>query len=132
MRASTGGFLNWICDGNSNFSKGLDNSTGLNFDSELTNAIGSVFGFPRLTDESAAPAISTPADNIAAPNNACAANLPVSTTSGSNTITLTAGGNFPADIVNAGGLVGGGSVGVSDAGFPAGTTVVSGCRDRPP
>ena len=126
VRASTGGFLNWVCDGNSNFSKGLDNTTGLNFDSELTNTIGSVFGFPRLTDESAAPAISTPADNIAAPNNACAASLPISTTSGSDTITLTAGGNFPGDIVNAGGLVGAGSVGVSGTGIPAGTTVVSG------
>ena len=65
MRASTGGFLNWICDANTNFSKGLDNSTGLNFDSELTTAISTIFGFPRLTDESAAPAIGTPADNLA-------------------------------------------------------------------
>jgi hypothetical protein len=79
-----------------------------------------------LNDATAAPAISTPADAIAAPNNACAASLPVTTSSGSNTITLTAGGNFPADIVNAGGLVGGGNVGVSSANFPAGTTVVSG------
>ena len=126
MRASTGGFLNWVCDGNANFSKGLDNTTGLNFDSELTNSIGSVYGFPRLTDQSAAPAIAIPADNIAAPNNSCAADLPVSTTSGSDTITLTAGGTFPGDIVNAGGLVGGGSVGVSGTGVPAGTTVVSG------
>jgi hypothetical protein len=125
VRASTGGFLNWICDGNSNFSKGLDNSTGVNFDQELTNAIGTTFGFPRLTDESAAPAISTPADNIAAPNNSCAATEAVNTTSGSNQISL-ASGTFPADIVNAGGLVGGGNVGVSGAGIPAGTTVVSG------
>jgi hypothetical protein len=125
VRASTGGFLNWICDGNSNFSKGLDNTTGLNFDSELTTAIGSVFGFPRLTDQTGAPAIGTPADNIAAPNNACAASLAVNTTSGSNQITL-ASGNFPGDIVNAGGLVGGSSVGITNANFPAGTTVVSG------
>ena len=134
VRASTAGFLNWICDSNTNFAKGLDNTSGLNFDSELTTVIGSVYGFPRLTDTTAAPAVSTPADGQAAPNNTCAASLPVSTTSGSTTITLTAGGNFPADIVNAGGLAGGNStlsgspnnVGVVDADFPAGTYVVSG------
>jgi hypothetical protein len=125
VRASTGGFLNWICDSNTNFSKGLDNSTGLNFDAELGTLISTTFGFPRLTDESSAPATSTPADNIAAPNNTCAASLPVNTTSGSDTITL-ASGTFPPDIVNAGGLVGGGNVGVTNANFPAGTTVVSG------
>jgi hypothetical protein len=125
VRASTGGFLNWICDSNTNFSKGLDNSTGLNFDAELGTLISTTFGFPRLTDESSAPAISTPADGVAAPNNSCAATLPVNTTSGSDTITL-ASGTFPVDIVNAGGLVGGGNVGVSSTAFPAGTTVVSG------
>ena len=126
VRASTGGFINWICDSNTNFSKGLDNTTGLNFDTELTTTISTTFGFPRLTDESAAPAIGTPADNQPAPNNTCAASLAVNTTSGSNQITLTAGGNFPVDIVNAGGLVGGASVGVSNANFPSGTTVISG------
>lgn len=127
VRASTGGFLNWVCDGNSNFSKSLDNSTGKNFDTELTSVITGTFGFlPRLTDESAAPNIGTPADGVAAPNNTCAASLPVTTSSGTDTITLTAGGNFPPDIVNAGGLVGGGSVGITNADFPAGTTVVSG------
>ena len=125
VRASAGGFLNWVCDANSNFSKGLDNTTGLNFDSELTTTIGSVFGFPRLTDQTAAPAIAVPADGQAAPNNSCAASLAVNTTSGSNQITL-ASGNFPIDIVNAGGLVGGGNVGITNANFPAGTTVVSG------
>src|ERR1700733_882242 len=125
VKASVGGFLNWICDSNTNFSKGLDNTTGLNFDSELTTTISTVFGFPRLTDETAAPVIGTPPDNLAAPNNTCAASLAVNTTSGSNQITL-ASGNFPVDIVNAGGLVGGGSVGVSSANSPAGTTVVSG------
>ncbi len=125
VRASAGGFINWVCDSNSNFGKGLDNTTGLNFDAELTTTISTVFGFPRLTDETSAPAISTPPDNLAAPNNTCAASLPVNTTSGSDTITL-ASGTFPVDIVNAGGLVGGGSVGISNADFPAGTTVVSG------
>jgi hypothetical protein len=126
VRASTGGFLNWICDSNTNFSKGLDNSTGLNFDTELSTIISTTFGFPRLTDTSTAPATSTPADGQPAPNNSCAASLPVTTTSGSRTITLTAGGNFPPDIVNQGGLVGGGNVGISNASFPSGTYVASG------
>ena len=134
VRASTGGFLNWICDSNTNFTKGLDNSSGLNFDSELTTTIASVYGFPRLTDTSTAPAISTPADGQAAPNNSCAASLPVTATSGSTTITLTAGGNFAPDIVNAGGLAAGNpsltgspaNVGGVSADFPAGTYVVSG------
>ena len=125
IRASAGGFLNWVCDGNTNFSKGLDNTTGQNFDTELTNIIATNFGFPRLTDTSAAPAVATPADNLPAPNTACEAQLSVISTMGSNQITL-ASGTFPVDIVNAGGLVGGGNVGVSDANFPTGTTVVSG------
>ena len=125
VRASTGGFLNWICDSNTNFSKGLDNSTGLNFDAELGTLISTTFGFPRLTDESVAPAIATPADGISAPNNACAASLAVNTTSGQDTITL-ASGTFPPDIAGTGGLVGGGSVGITNANFPSGTTVVSG------
>jgi hypothetical protein len=125
VRASTGGFLNWVCDSNTDFSKGLDNSTGLNFDAELGTLISTTFGFPRLTDESAAPATATPADGISAPNNSCAATLPVNTTSGSSQITL-ASGTFPPSIVNAGGLVGGGNVGITNAEFPAGTTVVSG------
>ena len=126
VRASTAGFLNWICDGNTNFSKGLDNTTGQNFDLELTNTISTVFGFPRLTDTNAQPTITTPADGIAAPNSSCAASLPITTTTSGSTITLTGGGTFPPDILNAGGLVGGGSVGVTGTGIPSGTTVVSG------
>jgi hypothetical protein len=126
VRASTGGFLNWICDGDTNFAKGLDNSTGLNFDAELSTLISTTYGFPRLTDESSSPSISTPADGVPAPNNTCAASLAVTASSGSDTVTLTAGGNFPADIYNAGGLVGGANVGIVSADFPAGTYVVSG------
>jgi hypothetical protein len=126
IRASVGGFLNWICDGNTNFSKGLDNTTGVSFDTELTNLIGTVFGFPRLTDTTPAVSPGTPLDGIAAPNNSCAASLSVNTTSGSDTVTLSGGGNFAPDIVNAGGLVGGGSVGVTGTGIPASTTVASG------
>jgi hypothetical protein len=126
VKASVGGFLNWTCDGNTNFLKGEDNSTGANFDSELTNVIGTVFGFPRLTDTTPAPAIATPADGLAAPNNSCAAAFAVDTTMGSNTITVDGGGNFPVDIPNAGGLANGTSVTVTGTGIPAGTTVSSG------
>ena len=67
ITGSAAGFLNWICDSNNNFSKGRDNSTGVNFDTELGSLIGS-FGFQRLTDLSKAPTANggstTPADNI--------------------------------------------------------------------
>jgi len=72
VRASTAGFLNWICDSNTAFTKGMDNQTGKNFDAELTTLINGTFGFVRLTDTSAAPSITTPADNLAAPNTTCA------------------------------------------------------------
>jgi hypothetical protein len=127
VRASTGGFLNWVCDGNVNFQKGLDNTTGKNFDTELGTIIGTTNGFPRLTDESTAPAIGTPADHQAAPNNTCAAALSVNTTNGSSNITLAAGGNFPPDIVNAGGLPSPfNNVGVSGTGIPSGDFVSTG------
>ena len=126
MRASTGGFLNWICDGDTNFEKGSDDSTGLNFDVELSTLISTTHGFPRLTDMSAAPAIATPADGQPAPNTTCAASLTVTSNSGSDTVSLTAGGDFPVDIYDEGGLVGGANVDVVSADFPTGTYVVSG------
>ena len=127
IRASVGGFMNWICDGNVNFTKSQDNSTGINFDTELGTVIGTKNGFPRLTDESVAPVIGTPADGLAAPNNTCAAPLSVDTTSGLTTITLHGGGNFAPDIVNAGGLPSPfHNVGVSGTGIPSGAYVVSG------
>jgi hypothetical protein len=55
VRASTANFLNWICDSNHAFTKASDNSTGINYDTELTTLISTKFGFPRLTDTSAAP-----------------------------------------------------------------------------
>jgi hypothetical protein len=126
VRASTGGFLNWICDGDTNFEKGSDDSTGLNLDVELSTLISTTHGFPRLTDMSTAPAIGIPADGQPAPNTTCAASLTVTSNSGSDTISLTAGGNFPVDIYNEGGLVGGANVDIASADFPVGTYVVSG------
>ena len=50
VRASTAGFLNWICDANSSFTKGVDLSTGKNYDTELTTLINNTYGFIRLDD----------------------------------------------------------------------------------
>jgi hypothetical protein len=70
VRASTAGFLNWICDSNNYFQKGKDNSTGLNFDNELTTIIGGNYGFIRLTDESQETP-NTTKDTYAALNGTC-------------------------------------------------------------
>ena len=114
---STAGFMNWICDSNTNFSKGTDLNTGLNYDAELSNIISTNFGFPRLSDTST-PIATTPADNVVAPNDDCVAQIPV-TASGTNTVTYAGanGPNFPIDIINGGTVTGGG--------LPAGTTVTS-------
>ena len=50
VRASTAGFLNWICDANSSFTKGVDLSNGKNYDAELTTLINNTYGFIRLDD----------------------------------------------------------------------------------
>ncbi len=129
VRASTGGFLNWICDGDVNFQKNLDNSTGKSFDTELGTIIGTTNGFPRLTDESSPPSNGgTPADGQPAPNTTCEASLSVNATNGSDDVTLVGGGNFPPDIPNAGALDPPSfpNVGVSGTGFPTGDYVSSG------
>jgi hypothetical protein len=65
VKASVGGFINWLCDSNTDFTKGKDNYTGINFDTELTTIIGS-FGFIRLTDTQPAASSNptTPPDNV--------------------------------------------------------------------
>jgi hypothetical protein len=55
VRASTADFLNWICDSNNVFQKGVDLSTGKNYDQEITTAIQTTYGFIRLTDATASP-----------------------------------------------------------------------------
>ncbi len=77
VRASTAGFFNWLCDSQSAITKQKDNSTGVNFDSELTTIIGS-FGFIRLTDASSvASGGNTPPDNVSGggTNTSCASGL---------------------------------------------------------
>jgi hypothetical protein len=108
---ATGGFMNWICDSDTDFNKGTDLSTGSNYDSEISNIISTNFGFPRLTDVSAAVS-ATPADNVIAPNDDCVAKIPVSA-NGSSTVSVS--GTFPTSILSGGTVLG--------TGVPAGTTV---------
>ncbi len=49
VRASTAGFLNWLCDSNSSVQKGTDHVDGGNFDTDLTNTINGTYGFSRVT-----------------------------------------------------------------------------------
>jgi len=88
VKASTAGFLNWICDSQTAIQKGKDNSTGLNFDTELTTLISS-FGFTRLTDTTGVAATATPADGISAPNTTCASGLNSGSTAGNGTPAIT-------------------------------------------
>lgn len=57
VRASAVGFINWVCSTNTDgvLTKSLDHSTGLNYDTEVTDLIDNTYGFNRLTDTTAAP-----------------------------------------------------------------------------
>ncbi len=127
----TAGFMNWICDSNANFTKGTDLSSGNNYDDELNTIISTTFGFPRLTDLTGPVATNPPADNVTAPNDDCVAEIPVTAT-GSSTVTIVGGGNFPNDVIkatdysSANQAAGAGTVtGPAGASIPAATTVTS-------
>jgi hypothetical protein len=112
VKASTAGFLNWICDTDPNTTtpvlggqvqKGTDHVNGGNFDADLTNIISGQFGFSRLTDSTLELAASaqTTANGVVNPNASCDAQLSIASgiTSGSPTITLastSAGGESTA------------------------------------
>jgi hypothetical protein len=84
VRASTAGFINWVCDSQSAITKQKDNYSGLNFDTELGNIIGS-FGFIRLTDASTvASGGNTPPDNVSGggTDTSCASGLNGGSTAG--------------------------------------------------
>jgi hypothetical protein len=97
IRASTAGFLNWICDSNSALQKGTDLTTGQSFDGEVTNIINDTFDYSRLNDATTELAASklTPADGVTAPNSTCDASLAV-TGNGSDTVTMTSGSPVPS------------------------------------
>ena len=63
VRASTGGFINWMCDGGATLpingatispmvTKGTDHINGGNFDDDLTTIINNQYDYSRLTDTS--------------------------------------------------------------------------------
>ncbi len=92
VRASTAGFLNWLCDSQSSILKQKDNSTGVNFDTELNTIIGS-FGFIRLTDLSAvATGGNTPLDGVSGGgiNTSCASGLNAGNSAGNGDPAVTA------------------------------------------
>ena len=115
VRQSTAGFMNYICDSNSVFTKGTDLNTGLNYDAELGNIISTQFGFPRLSDLTPPVSPASPTDNTIAPNDDCAAQIPVTISGG--VITQTGGGSFPVDLINGGSVIG--------TGVPASDTLTS-------
>jgi len=97
VRASVGGFLNWLCDSNSGgqIAKGTNHVDGGNFDTDLTNIINGQFGFSRNTD--ATPELSASqqltANGVTNPNGSCEATQSVASggiTNGNATITVTA------------------------------------------
>ncbi len=97
IRASVGGFLNWICDSNSAIQKGTDLTSGQSFDGEITNIINDNFDYSRLNDNTTELAASklTPADGVTAPNSTCDASLAV-TGNGTDTVTMTSGSPVPS------------------------------------
>ena len=113
IRASTAGFLNWICDtnpvgsgGGTNL-KGTDNLYGPNYDTDITQTIQQ-FGFSRLNDTTPELNVAkiTPADNLVTPNGFCNANLPIVSTGGTTVTLNTSSGSpyassgLPASIAN--------------------------------
>jgi hypothetical protein len=55
VRASVASFLNWICDSNVAFTKAIDLNTGVSYNSEITSAVQTQFGFIRLNSSTASP-----------------------------------------------------------------------------
>lgn len=115
LRASVADFLDWICDSNNLYTKAIDLNTGLNYNSEITNAIQTTFGFIRLNSLTAAP------------NNSCVVIVPDpsttdgSDTSGSPTLTSAAAG-FNVHVGDS----------VSGPGVPPGAHVLSIGAGTPP
>lgn len=124
LRASTAGFLQWICDSNSAIHKKTDLTTGVNFDQEITNVINNNFEFSRLNDNTTELAANklTPADGLTSPNSSCDATLGGIVATGTTSVTYEPGGtatNVPSPAAFA---VGQSAKGVN---VPANTTVVS-------
>ena len=101
VRASTAGFLNWICDSNTYFGKGTDQTTGQNFDNELNTIIGGNFGFIRLTDQSIETS-NSPDTGFSAPDGSCGVEATGTLTNNTLTIpdTQWPGGTLPSQLTD--------------------------------
>jgi hypothetical protein len=138
VRYPTAGYLNWLCDNNSNYNKGTDPNSGLGYNAELFNIITNEYGFDQLTDSDGTTPANNPVDGQPAPNNTCDAGETVTNSSGTDTlngtfpssifpgatesVTNTSGsetltGTFPAGLSL--------GTGVSGTGIPTGTTVTA-------
>ncbi len=101
VKASTAGFMNWLCDSNTDvanapttgsITKGTDHINGGSYDGDVTNVINGQYGFSRLDDtqpELSATAQTVTGNGLVNPNGSCEANLSISSISGS-TVTLSA------------------------------------------
>lgn len=101
IRASVGGFLNWLCDGGGASgtgtgavspmqAKGPDRFTGANYDQDLTNIIVGKYGFSRLSDTTPElPITSQTVNGVVNPNGTCAAQAPISSFTSPNQIVMT-------------------------------------------
>lgn len=103
VRASVGGFLNWMCDGGSSATingsavspltpKGTDHIDGGNFDTDLTTLINSTYHYSRLTDTTPelAAGSQVAADTVTNLNGTCEATQPIaSITAGNTTVNVT-------------------------------------------
>jgi hypothetical protein len=95
VRASTAGFLNWMCDSNTAIAKGTNHVDGGNFDADLTTIINGQFGFSRNTDTTPELSATQQLTNngVTNPNGSCAATQTIASggiTNGNATITVTA------------------------------------------
>ncbi len=111
VRASTGGFMNWICDGglpagqtsvtiNGNavsptIAKQRDPISGGNYDTDLTNIINGQYDYSRLSDltQELGAGVQQTANGVTNLNGTCEANLAIASsgiTSGSSTVTMAA------------------------------------------
>jgi hypothetical protein len=113
--ASTGGFLDWLCDGgapltingtliNPLTSKGTDHVDGGNYDTDLTNVINGEYDFSRLTDTSQElPNASQKTENgVVNPNGTCEATQAIGSGGISTSSTAVTLGSLTADPTNVG------------------------------
>ena len=142
VRASVGGFINWMCDGGApaKFSddnnllvspqetKGTDHINGGNYDTDLTDVIENQYDYSRLTDttqELSAGQLTTQ-NSVQNPNGTCDAYEPIA---GGGMTTSSATVSIPAATANGLANVGTGWNVYVPAGYslklPAGTTVLS-------